>query len=135
MCALASTYINTYRVIWFNVKNQESTPYPLRCIYFHCLFSAVSPPAVHLPGMAHQALHDPGPCLPIIPQQHLYILSTLRILPVPQPPCPSNTVLEGSALTPVSAPTFPQESGFQRKLQPYFALHSLCPLPSPSVKK
>ena len=42
MCALASTYINTYQVIWFNVKNQESTPYPLRCIYFHTLLNKLN---------------------------------------------------------------------------------------------
>ena len=135
-----SSLLSSYKhEVWSHCIHTSAMPAPLVGLFSSpgppCLFSAVSPPAVHLPGMAHQALHDPGPCLPIIPQQHLYILSTLRILPVPQPPCPSNTVLEGSALTPVSAPTFPQESGFQRKLQPYFALHSLCPLPSPSVKK
>lgn len=128
-----SSLLSSYKhEVWSHCIHTSAMPAPLVGLFSSpgppCLFSAVSPPAVHLPGLAHQAWHDPGPCLPIIPQQHLYILSTLRILPVPQPPCPSNTVLKGSALAPLSTPTFPQESGFQRKLQPYIALHSLCPL-------
>lgn len=72
-----------------------------------------------------QAFHDPGPCLPIISSISIAFPPS-EYCPCPSPHALSNTVLGGLPLPLSPPPKFPQESGFQRKLQPYFALHSPC---------